>query len=505
VLDPQPQHWTRSVLFLAGALLLYALIHQTRFDKDSLVFLKWYREGQLCYYHPLYLPLMTGFARVLELVGVPWMEAVRLYSCVCGAVAVLFVHRLALAASGRVGYADLAVGLFALSPAVVYFSSIAELNMGGLALLCAAVWATDRAAAGGARTAGEILRASWLPAVLLGLSCAHHTPNTLCWPGVVLLHLVRAREGRWRRTLWFAGISAVAVGLLSRVLPVVVFGILGKTQESEFGVSLVVSILARPRWFAMAAYVADQLVFFSLWILPLGLLGALARGPLLHLSALLATALPAVVIFGAWDRADTGAYYLPLYPFLLWYGGGLAASATRAGATWLRALGVLLVLSQGALTAAFLLDHHRVDHERQWREGLLEALAERGVEPRNAVVLLFGFQRSLDLDLFAPDVPHHEMLFYKDREVLYHEDAVAKYVAPAVAADLAAGHTLVLDAEAIQEEGRIRAPGLGWFANNTAPGDVLKDTRILAWLHERFEFVPVAKKGFRGFWLVPRK
>ena len=500
----EPRHWPRSWLIALGALLVYALIHQTRFDKDSLVFLKWYRDGQLCYYHPLYLPLMTGVARVLEALGVPWMEATRLYSCLCGAVAVLCVHRLVLRTGAGTGYADLAALLFLVSPTVVYFSTITELNMGGMALLCGGLWATDRMAATSDTSPRAVLRQALLPGMLLGLACAHHTANTLWWPGAVLLFFVRAGAGRLLRTAVFAAVSGALVALLSRVIPVIVFAILHKVQESEFGVQLIVQIVRTARWSAVAAFTADQLVFFAAWILPLGLLGAALRTGWLRLPALLLTAAPAVVIFGAWDRADTGAFHLPLYPFLLWYGAGVTVLSARWTPGLRRSLAVVLVLTQAALTTAFLLDHHRVDHEREWREGLLAALADKGVAPRNAVVLLFGFQRSLDLDLFAPDLPHHEMLFFKDREVLYHEDVVQKYVAPAVNADLAAGHTLVLDAEAIQEEGRIRAPGLGWFAANTAPGDVLKGTRILAWLEQRFELVPVARLGFKGFWLVPR-
>src|SRR5688500_12053246 len=137
--ERRPPIWP-SLVAGAAAFVLFAFVRQDRYDKDSLVFLKWFAEGRLDYYHPLYLPLATAFARALVTLVVDGLSALRLYSCVCGAVATLFVHRIAGAASRSRGYAAFAAAVFAVSPSVLFYSTQPELNMGAVALVAASVF-----------------------------------------------------------------------------------------------------------------------------------------------------------------------------------------------------------------------------------------------------------------------------------------------------------------------------------------------------------------------------
>jgi hypothetical protein len=378
------------------------------------------------------------------------------------------------------------------SPSVLYYSTLPELNMGGVALVAAAVFAADRAA----RSASGI---GITAAILLGLACAHHTVNALCWPGLVLLFALALERFSLRRAAVFALCSAGGVVLLSLVLPRIVFSAAGKELGSEAGTTLVLQIFAHARWGAAAVYVLDQLVFFSGWILPLGIAGA-ASVPQKHwrLLAVVLTALPASIVFGVWDRAETGAYFLPLYPFLVWYGAGILHRVRDK-----RLVASLLVITQAALGFGFLWTHDRVDHERLWREGLEQAIRERGVPRERVVALVFGFQRHLDLELFAPGLAAIEVTYWRD-EAARDWSAVQAKLERDLLADVRSGGHYLVDAEAIRQELEIRAPGLGWIAPNPAPDVVLEGTKILGWLRERFEFVLVEKPGFKAYWLEPR-
>jgi hypothetical protein len=466
-------------------LVLYATIHQPRFDKDSLVFLKYYEEGRLDYYHPLYLPAMTVVARGLAWLGFDWMEAVRLYSCLCGAAAVLFVHRLCWLVSGAAGYALFGAAMFALAPTVIYFATLAELNMGGIALLSAALLGTLRSARVEGSWRQVIGDGVWGPG-LFALACAHHTANALMGVGLVLAHALSQPRSQWRRTALFAAIAAAAC-LSPRAL----------TKSSEFGSDLISGIFANPRWFAIGEYVADQLLFFGWAFVLLGLWGVVAaprRG--LAVLALLLTALPGVVVFGIWDRADTGAYYMPLYPFLLLHGAG--GWALLRGSRGSLAIGALLL--QALFSGAFLVHHNWVDHERQWREGLVATIAASPQPQRFGGVFLFGFQRALDLERFAPGIVYQEMTYWRDLEEK-DPDSVREHLRKDIQPAAERGTRFLLDQETIRETGAVRPPGLGWIAQGPQPAQVLHGTLILRWLREHFEFTRVERPGFQAFWL----
>jgi hypothetical protein len=182
--------------------------------------------------HPTGYPLYTLFGHLfcllLHALGAPWALAANLWSAVGAAVAIGFLHALAMALIGampgvtgmfRLLVALVPAGLFAFQPILIGEATSAEVNSWSLAWVCAAAYVFLRLA--GRVTSGEdhpqrLARAAALWGVVCGAGCANHLTSVLVSvPLTVGLAVLLASRRRLRPGLLLVAVAAGLVPLAS--------------------------------------------------------------------------------------------------------------------------------------------------------------------------------------------------------------------------------------------------------------------------------------------------
>jgi hypothetical protein len=182
--------------------------------------------------YPLYTPLGHLFCALLHALGAPWALAANVWSAVGAAVAVGFLHALAMGLTGSLPGATgtarflaalVPTALFAFQPILIGAATSAEVNSWSLAWVCAAAYVFLRLAGGltGADGAPRRLhRGAALWGLVCGIGLAHHLTSVLVsLPLTVgLTALLALRRRPWPGLL----LAAVAAGLV----PLASYGII---------------------------------------------------------------------------------------------------------------------------------------------------------------------------------------------------------------------------------------------------------------------------------------
>jgi hypothetical protein len=180
--------------------------------------------------HPTGYPLYTLFGHLfcvlLHALGVPWALAANAWSAVGAAVAVGFLHALAMeltgALSGATGLARflgalVPTALFAFQPMLIGEATSAEVNSWSVAWVCAAAYVFLRLAEGATGVDGNPLRlrrAAALWGLVCGIGLAHHLTSVLVsLPLTVGLMVLLARYRRLQPGLLLAAVVAGLVPL----------------------------------------------------------------------------------------------------------------------------------------------------------------------------------------------------------------------------------------------------------------------------------------------------
>jgi len=183
--------------------------------------------------HPTGYPLYTLFGHLfcalLHVLGAPWALAANVWSAVGAAVAIGFLHALAMELMGalpgvtgpaRSLAALVPAALFAFQPILIGEATSAEVNSWSLAWACAAVFVFLRlagSAAGGADSDPRPLRrAAALWGLVCGIGLAHHLTSVLVsLPLTVGLTVLLVRCRRLRPGLLLTAVAAGLVPLAS--------------------------------------------------------------------------------------------------------------------------------------------------------------------------------------------------------------------------------------------------------------------------------------------------
>jgi len=405
---PNGRHgWSSSLLAGAGAFALYLLLAPPAVgDKDAAEFTLVLAARGVAHPtgYPLYTLLGHPFVTLLHACGIGWAYAANAWSALGGAVAVAFLHRLALgllagARGGRL-LAWLPVALFGLNPIWTYETTLAETGSWHVAWACGATLLALRllerldetspvGEAGGRRGA-----AAW--GLVCGLGMAHHATAVLtAAPLSLALALAARRRGLPARLL-----APALAGLLAPLLSY------GFVAWRAFHPGAVQWPLLAPDWGSVLDHLraaqyreyfgsfrpsASQARFLARYVYPFLALSALslatairAAGPgarrLLLLAVAAGCAVACLVTFN-YGVPDPSSYFLPILAL------GLVASAPAAARLPLTrrpaAAAALLALALIALGGPWLRTSWErrgvyVRHERLLRSMWESVTAERG-------------------------------------------------------------------------------------------------------------------------------
>ncbi|PIE23398.1 MAG: hypothetical protein CSA62_07175 [Planctomycetota bacterium] len=341
-----------AVLFFG----LYASLGQEVFYKaDGQQVLQLYRDGQMAWpYHPLYLPLLTGFEKLARPLGLSPYRVALLFSAFCTALGLCF-GKVALSRFGLNRQLSLVAAILAgLAPPVFFFATVVELPGPLFGAAGLAFWLSARIYSRPSVPAAALLA--------LGTSFAagmHSSGHLLT--GLLILHLL-GRDAARRRGWWPSpkalGLCAFAFWLHLGLLFALswLYARLGFDASPErslaflqhgFGSSQSPTLLPMLLW---REWLWPFLPLSLLLLFPLGRRDL--RAPTLAmLLALLPYWVLALLLLGNED--ERGAYFLPL---------ALPAAGLIAQYFRLRGTLVWILLSAGFGVLAIRTHESRKDH-----------------------------------------------------------------------------------------------------------------------------------------------
>lgn len=367
--------WLDGVLCALGALLVYALLGQDRFYLyDGETFYMSVARGETRHFaHVLYMPLVAGFARFGEVLGMKLFDAMTLASGVGAALGVLLHHRAAaVLGAGRGGAVACALAVAGV-PAVVFFATVIEVHGVFFAFAGLAWWAAAHA------VRSPSLGRCAVFAVATGLAASVHASGHLLAIAVALFVVAQRPEVLRPRTLlaWGA-VGALAHGAVWAGLVALVGGEAGSSGSESARVvleRLTVDTLPHLPW-----TVCNE------WLLPFApvSLAAVAalfrprfRREALALHVALIPYLALAFVYLGPQIIEHGAYFLPMALPATWLAfRQVGARVLGAGALLGLALGIGLVWEHEAALgqevvvadvmalvedrpAAFILSDHR--------------------------------------------------------------------------------------------------------------------------------------------------
>src|SRR5262245_31776483 len=496
---------------------------------DGPFFLERVEAGEWRYVHLLTLPFFQILRALAGAIGVADAEVVlRLGSVLPGGAAVgllfLAARRIEASPARSLAFAA-AVGL---SPAALFFATVAENQALHFACACLALLAAVRYGTSPSPARALALSGAWVVAI------ASHTTGVLLGPGLAALALtLAARRGvpaRRAHVLAFAlpcaGSALLLLGLACKwgggpLRLGTVLGPGGFTMRERLQHELAPDRIGR--------YLAEEAVFPAFLLAPLGLfgLGRAWRVDRRVGGVVLAFLLPYLLVMPLWGYPDRGAHFLQILPAallpflagrpeedpespgtraallgLLLGVAGIGAATARAVPLWIvpalaaaaaggwasprflptgRALLLVLCgvpLVQGARSLALLRERNRDDPEARWIEGVRRATRDEGL------ILTAGYgepillRRASRLDV----VEMGGLLLAPDPE------AMRGRILAQVDAQLSTGRPTWVDSRVEELYG----------ANAIARAH-------LDALRERFDWIPVEAGAFRGWRLARRE
>lgn len=339
--------------------------------------------------YPLYTLFGHQFVRLVHALGATWSYAANAWSAVGGAVAVFFVHALAvrlvpgtslLSRRGRFLAAQLPLAVFALDPMWTFEATLAEVYSWHLAWVgatCMLFVDWMRVLEAGGRSRQQIRHAARLWGLLVGAGLAHHLTSAL-----VSAPLTAALVwSLWRERRLESG--AVLQALLAAALPLSSYGIVA---YRAFHPTVVQWPVLGASWSEVFAHVtgaqyhsylwqyrpsAEQRVFLARYVYPfLGVgLAALVSAAVsaarerLARWTLACTALAATASCFVYGAQDPSSYFVT--PMALGVPGVAAVLATAARPAWLRRHLVAVTTLVGLGVVAALLPWVRVAQDRR--------------------------------------------------------------------------------------------------------------------------------------------
>jgi hypothetical protein len=460
------------VLLCLAFLALYAALGQHTFYKtDGIPLVHLARTGPVwgSVHHPLYVPLLHGLDRLLELLGASPYRSALAFSALGSVLGVALAHagllRLGLARRS----AALAAGLAGLAPAVLFFATVVEYHGPFFGAAGLAFWCMARAAQ----------RPS--PTRALALALATYFAASLHATG----HLLPSLTSAWLLALGFPSLrwrALVAPCIAGAAHVVLLFGVPALTRA----LGNAASPDAQAAFFAMQEFAPLDLPlgFAREWLLPFAPLSLVLfwrpREPALRLEwyALLAACVPYALLSWAlntgYNPSECGAYWLPL-----------ALPAARLAVAQLpRAAAVALALVCAGTGLWQIARHDDPSANRAWIAGFDAARAGRPAVPwighsSEAAALLIERpdQEFLSLDFvrtLGPEAVQAGLPLFAARVETWRREGKELFLC-------ASGREL-----------------LALLEPRSGPA-------LRLWLEREFQFEPIESGPFRGERLVPRR